>query len=121
MIRTLTTSAILGALVAGSGVYTIKSPLWQTVMGSPSGGPEQTADVEAAIENWPICTTTVATRNVDAKNNALLKEYAELRSEFAAAGSPAVAQIYGLGHDPTAEEISAADSRNRRLLGTGKL
>jgi hypothetical protein len=101
MIRTLTASAILGALIAGVGVYTINSPLWQTVTGSPS-----------AIENWPICTTTVDTRNVDAKYNALLKEFAKLRSKFAAAISPAVAQTYGLGHAPTAEEISAANIQN---------
>ncbi len=112
MIRTLAVSAILGALIAGFGVYTINSPLWQTVMGSPSGGPEQTADIEAAIENWPICTTMVDARNVDAKYNALPKEYAKVRSEFAAAGSLAIAQTYGLGHAPTAEEIRAADIRN---------
>jgi hypothetical protein len=112
MIRTLTASAILGALIAGVGVYTINSPLWQTVMGSPSGGAEQTADVEAAIENWPICTATVDWRNVEAKYNAPRKEYAKVRSEFAAVGSPAVAQTYGLGHAPTAEEISAANIQN---------
>jgi hypothetical protein len=44
--------------------------------------------------------------------NALLKEYVKLRSKFAAAGSPAVIQPYGLGHAPTAEEISAANIRN---------
>jgi len=112
MIRTLTASAILGALVAGVGVYTIKSPLWQTVMGSPSGGPEQTADLEAAIKNWPICTATVDARNVDAEYNYLLKEYANLRSGFAAVGSPAVAQTYGLGRAPTAEELSAVYIQN---------
>jgi hypothetical protein len=106
MIRTLTASAILGALVAGVGVYTINSPLWQSVTGSPSGSPEQTADVVAAIENWPICTRT--RRNVDAKYNALRKEYAKVRSEFAALGSRAAAQTYGLGHAPTPEEIRAA-------------
>jgi hypothetical protein len=106
MIRTLAASAILGALVAGVGVYTINSPLWQRMTGSPSGGPEQIADVEAAIENWPICTRT--RRNVDAKYNALHEEYAKLRSEFAAVVSRAVAQTYGLGHAPTAEEIRAA-------------
>jgi hypothetical protein len=112
MIRTLTASAILGALIAGVGVYTINSPLWRTVAGSPSGGPEQTANIEAAIENWPICTTTVDAPSVDAKYNALRREYAKLRSEFAAVASPAVTQTYGLGHAPTAEEISAADIQN---------
>jgi hypothetical protein len=112
MVRTLIASAIFGALIAGVGVYTTNSPLWQAVMGSRSGGPEQTADVEAAIKNWPICTTTVAAQNIAAKFNALPKEFARLRSAFAALGSPAVAQIYGLGHAPTAEEISAADIRN---------
>jgi hypothetical protein len=98
MIRTLTASAILGALIAGVGVYTINSPLWQTATASPS--------------NWPICTRTVATWNVEAKYDALRKEYAKLRSAFAAAGSPAVVQVYGLGHAPTAEEISAANIQN---------
>ena len=112
MTRTLTVSAIFGALIAGVGVYTINSPLWRIVTGSPSGGLEQTADAEAAIKNWPICTTTVDKRYVDAKYNYLLKEYAKARSEFAATGSRAAAQIYGLGHAPTAEEISAAEIRN---------
>jgi hypothetical protein len=112
MIRTLTASAILGALTAGVGVYATNSPLWQTVMGSPSGNPEQTADVEAAIENWPICTATGVTRIADARYNYLLKQSAKFRSGFAAAGIPAVAQRYGLGRAPTAEEISAADIQN---------
>jgi hypothetical protein len=112
MIRTLTASAILGAMIAGVGVYAINSPLWQTVTGSPSGEPEQTADIEAAIKNWPICTTTIAARNVDAEYNYLLKEYAKVRSGFAATGSRAAAQIYGLGHAPTTEEITAVVIRN---------
>ncbi|HEY1746718.1 MAG TPA: hypothetical protein VGG11_08150 [Xanthobacteraceae bacterium] len=112
MIRTLTASAILGALIASVGVYTINSRLWLTVMGSASGDPEHTADVEAASESWPICTTTVDTRNLDAIYNAVLKEYAKVRSEFATAGSPAIARTYGLGHAPTAEEIRAANARN---------
>jgi hypothetical protein len=112
MIHTFTASAFLGALTAGFGVYSINPPLYQTVMGSPSSGPVQTADVEAAVENWPICTTMVDARNVEAKYSALPKEYAKVHSEFAAAGSPAVAQTYGLGHPPTAEEISAANIRN---------
>jgi hypothetical protein len=110
MIRTLTASAILGALIAGVSVYTINSPLWHSVMGSPSGGPEQT--VEAAIANWPICTATGVTRIADARYNYLLKQSAKFRSGFAAARSPAVAQTYGLGHAPTAEEISAAYIQN---------
>lgn len=112
MIRTLIASAILGALVAGVGVYTINSPLWQTVVASQFGGPRQIAGVEAAIENWPICTTTADARNVDATYNAAPKEYAKVRSEFAAVRSRAVAQTYGLGHVPTAEEISAANIHN---------
>jgi hypothetical protein len=112
MIRTLTASAILGALLAGVGGYTINSPLWQTAMGSPFGGLEQTAGIAALIGNSPVCTTTVDTRKVDAAYNAIVKAYAKLRSEFAAAISPAVVQTYGLGHAPTAEEISAANIRN---------
>ena len=112
MIRRLIASAVLGALIAGVGVYTINFPLWQTAPGSPSDGPEQTSGVVAAIENWPICTAMVGTWNAAAKYNAVPKKYAKLRSEFAAAGSFAVAQTYGLGHVPSAEEISAANNLN---------
>ena len=112
MIRTLTASAILGALIAGAGVYTIDSPLWQSVIGSLSGDPEQIAEVEAAIENWPICTAAGLMRLADARYNYLLKQSPGLRSEFAAVGSPAVAQTYGLGRAPTAEEIGAVYIQN---------
>ena len=112
MIRTLTASAIFGALIAGAGVYTINSALWQTVMGSPSGAPGQTADVEAAIENWPICTATGVTRIADARYNYLLSQSAKPRPEFTAVESPAVAQTYGLGRAPTAEEIGAVYIQN---------
>jgi hypothetical protein len=127
MIRTLTVSALLGALTAGVGVYTVNSPLWQTVMGGQSGGPEQTADFEAAIENWPICTTTGETSYVDyaklhpdvALSYAGLRvlaakdvDYAKLHPDVAALGSPALAQTYGLGQAPTAEQIGAPDLQN---------
>jgi Flp pilus assembly protein TadD len=72
MIRAMTVSAILGALVAGVAAYTVSPSLWQAAMGLRSGGPEQTAD---AFEEWPICTMTVAMPEAD---------WAKLDPEFAA-------------------------------------
>src|SRR5258707_4812840 len=65
MIRTMTVSAILGALVAGVAAYTVSPSLWQTAMGLRSGGSEQTADAKPAFEEWPICTMTVAMPDAD--------------------------------------------------------
>jgi hypothetical protein len=50
MIRTMTVSAILGALFAGVAAYTVSPSLWQTAIGLRSGGPEQTADAKPAFE-----------------------------------------------------------------------
>src|SRR5262249_13846463 len=73
MIRAITVSAILGALVAGVAAYTVSPSLWQTLMGLRSGEAEQTAD--AKPEQWPICTMTVAMPDAD---------WAKLDPEFAA-------------------------------------
>ena len=73
MIRAMTVSAILGALVAGVAAYTVSPSLWQTLMGLRSGEAEQTAD--AKPEQWPICTMTVAMPDAD---------WAKLDPEFAA-------------------------------------
>src|SRR5262245_7834489 len=73
MIRTMTVSAILGALVVGAATYTVGPSLWQTTMGLWSGGSEQTAVFNP--EDWPICTMTVAMPDAD---------WAKLDPEFAA-------------------------------------
>ena len=65
MIRAMTVSAILGALVAGVAVYTVNSSLLQTAIGLRSGGPKQTADAEPAVEDWPICSMTVEVSEAD--------------------------------------------------------
>src|SRR6476660_7152012 len=83
MIRTMTVSAILGALVAGVAAYTVSPSLWQTAMGLRSGGPEQTADAKPALEEWPICTMTVAMPDAD---------WAKLDPEFAAGKKAVVAE-----------------------------
>ena len=41
MIRTMTVSAILGALFAGVAAYTVSPSLWQTAIGLRSGGPSK--------------------------------------------------------------------------------
>ena len=102
MIRTMTVSAILGALVAGVAAYTVPPSLWQTAMGLRSGGPQQTADAKPAFEEWPICTMTVAMPDAD---------WAKLDPEFAAGKKALVAEDW---HGAIALLTSAAlrDPRN---------
>ena len=83
MIRTMTVSAILGALVAGVAAYTDSPFLWQTAIGLRPGGPEQTADAKPAFEEWPICTMTVAMPDAD---------WAKLDPEFAAGKKALIAE-----------------------------
>ena len=68
MIRMMTVSAILGALVAGVAAYAVSPSLWQTAMGLRSGGSQQTADAKPVFEEWPICTMTVAMPDADWAN-----------------------------------------------------
>jgi tetratricopeptide (TPR) repeat protein len=80
MIRALTVSALLGALVAGVAAYTVGPSLWQGAMGLwsgglRSGGSQQIAGGEPAFEEWPICTMMVAMPDAD---------WAKLDPEFAA-------------------------------------
>jgi tetratricopeptide (TPR) repeat protein len=76
MIRWIALSAIMGALVAGIAAYTISPSVW-------SGGPEQTAEVKLASEEWPICTMTVDMPDAD---------WARLDPEFAAGKKALVAE-----------------------------
>lgn len=102
MIRTMMVSATLGALVAGVAVYTVPPSLWQTAMGLRSGGSEQTADAKPAVEEWPICTMTVAMPDAD---------WAKLAPEFAAGKKALIAENW---HGAIAVLKSAAlrDPRN---------
>ena len=84
MIRTMTVSAILGALVAGVAAYTVSPSLWQTAIGLRSGGPEQTADAKPAFEEWPICTTMAAMGSE--------ADWAQLDPDFAAGKKALVAE-----------------------------
>ena len=83
MIRAVTVSALLGALVAGVAAYTVGPSQWQTAIGLRSGGPEQTADAKPAFDQWPICTMTVAMPDAD---------WAKLDPEFAAGKKAVVAE-----------------------------
>jgi len=102
MIRTMTVSALLGALVAGVAAYTVSPSLWQTAMGVRSGGSEQIADANPALEEWPICTMTIAMPDAD---------WAKLDPEFAAGKKALVAENW---HGAIAVLKSAAlrDPRN---------
>ena len=75
MIRAMTVSAILGALVAGIAAYTFGPSLWQPTTGPQTGGPEQTAEAKPGSDDWPICTMAVAMPDAD---------WAKLDPEFAA-------------------------------------
>jgi len=102
MIRSITVSAILGALVAGVAAYTISPSLWQTAMGPRSGGPEQTAGAKAASEEWPICTMAVATPDAD---------WARLDPEFAAGKKALVAEDWD-GAIAVLKSAALRDPRN---------
>jgi len=102
MIRVIALSAILGALVAGVAAYTISPSLWQTAMGPRSGGPEQTAEVKPASEDWPICTMTVAMPDAD---------WARLDPEFAAGKKALVAEDWD-GAIAVLKSAALRDPRN---------
>src|SRR5882672_7696940 len=102
MIRVIALSAILGALVAGVAAYTIGPSLWQTAMGPRSGGPEQTAEVKLASEEWPICTMTVAMPDAD---------WARLDPEFAAGKKALVAEDWD-GAIAVLKSAALRDPRN---------
>ncbi len=102
MIRSITVSAILGALVAGVAAYTISPSLWQTAMGPRSGGPEQTAGAKAGSEEWPICTMAVATPDAD---------WARLDPEFAAGKKALVAEDWD-GAIAVLKSAALRDPRN---------
>ena len=102
MIRTMTVSAILGALVAGVAAYTVSPSLWQTAMGLRSGGPEQTADAKPAFEEWPICTMTVAMPDAD---------WAKLDPEFAAGKKAVIAEDWD-GAIAVLKSAALRDPRN---------
>ena len=102
MIRAMTVSALLGALVAGVAAYTVGPSLWQTAMGLRSGGPAQTADAKPAFEEWPICTMTVAMPDAD---------WAKLDPEFAAGKKAVVAEDWD-GAIAVLKSAALRDPRN---------
>ncbi len=102
MIRWIALSAILGALVAGVAAYTISPSLWQRATGPRSGGPEQTAEVKLASEEWPICTMTVAMPDAD---------WAKLDPEFAAGKKALVAEDWD-GAIAVLKSAALRDPRN---------
>jgi Flp pilus assembly protein TadD len=102
MIRAMTLSAILGALVGGVAVYTGNFSLWQTAMALRSAGPGQTADAEPAFEEWPICTMTVAIPDAD---------LAKLDPDFVAGKKALFAQDWN-GAIVVLESAALRDPRN---------
>jgi len=102
MLRWMTLSALLGALVAGVAAYTIGPSLWQTAMGLRSGGLEQTAEAKLAPEEWPICTMTVAMPEAD---------WARLDPEFAAGKKALLAEDWD-GAIAVLKSAALRDPRN---------
>src|SRR3954468_19765273 len=102
MIRAMTVSAILGALVAGVAAYTVSPSLRQTAIGLRSDGPEQTANAKPAFEEWPICTMTVAMPDAD---------WAKLDPEFAAGKKAVLAEDWD-GAIAVLKSAALRDPRN---------
>jgi len=102
MIRLIALSALLGALVAGVAAYTIGPSLWQTAIAPRPGGPEQTAEVKLAPEEWPICTMTVAMPDAD---------WAKLDPEFAAGKKALLAEDWD-GAIAVLKSAALRDPRN---------
>jgi tetratricopeptide (TPR) repeat protein len=102
MIRLLTLSAILGALVAGVVAYTIGPSLWQRAMEPQPGASEQVAQAKLAPEEWPICTMTVAMPDAD---------WAKLDPEFAAGKKALLAEDWE-GAIAVLESAALRDPRN---------
>ena len=102
MIRSLTVSAILGALVAGVAAYTISPSVWQTAIGPWSGAREQTAEARPASDEWPICTMTVAMPDAD---------WAKLDPEFAAGKKALLAEDWD-GAIAVLKSAALRDPRN---------
>jgi tetratricopeptide (TPR) repeat protein len=102
MIRTVTVSAILGALVAGVVAYAVSPSQLQTAMGLRSGGPQQIADAKPASEEWPICTMTIAMPDAD---------WAKLDPEFAAGKKALVAEDWN-GAIAVLRSAALRDPRN---------
>jgi Flp pilus assembly protein TadD len=100
MIRAMTVSALLGALAAGVAAYTVSPSLRQAATGLRSGGPEQTAD--AKLEEWPICTMTVAMPDAD---------WAKLDPEFAAGKKAVLAEDWD-GAIAVLKSAALRDPRN---------
>jgi len=59
MIRHIALAAVLGALVAGAGVYAIFESPWRSSIAAWLGSPEPTAVAKGA-DDWPICTAMQA-------------------------------------------------------------
>jgi tetratricopeptide (TPR) repeat protein len=108
MIRLLTLSAALGALVAGVAAYTLGTfgtlgpSLWQRGTEPQPGVPEQVAKAKLASDEWPICTMTVAMPDAD---------WAKLDPEFAAGKKALLAEDWD-GAIAVLESAALRDPRN---------
>jgi tetratricopeptide (TPR) repeat protein len=60
MIRWITLSAGLAALVATAGLYAANESPWQGSLAAWFGAAERTAEAKLPPEDWPICTTMAA-------------------------------------------------------------
>ena len=60
MIRPVITAAILGAMVAGGGLYAASYPAGRSMIAAWYGASQEAPDAKFAVEEWPICTTMAA-------------------------------------------------------------
>src|SRR2546423_8177696 len=76
MIRAIALATMLGAVVAGVAVYTIRPPASWQVITPLFGGLDRGAETAVTPEDWPICTTMASVAS-DA-------DWAQLDPDFAA-------------------------------------
>ena len=79
MVRAIALAAIIGALIAGGGAYTISPPGWQDAIAQRFGKPDRRAETAIALEELPICTTMASIASVTSD-----ADWAQLEPDFKA-------------------------------------
>jgi tetratricopeptide (TPR) repeat protein len=84
MIRSIALAVVLGALVAGGGLYAATWSPWRSSVAAWLGTPGQSSGAKVAPEEWPICTT-MGSMGTEA-------DWAQLDPDFAAGKRALVAE-----------------------------
>lgn len=84
MIRAIAWAAVLGALLAGGGLYAATQSPWRSSLAAWLGASERPTEAKIAPEDWPICTTMGAMGSE--------ADWAQLDPDFAAGKRALVAE-----------------------------